>query len=378
MTVFKHKGRWCVEIATGDRTPSGHVRRRRRYVKTKAEAERLEREMLMARDTGYTLPRRDLTVATYLEDWLATVDQSDRKEATKINYRTITRRILIPQLGHHKLADLHQRHINAMVRHLLEDRSTSTARLARTTLSVALKQAMRADLLPRNVAELADPVRGVRRKPLRITLNDLPRLMEAAGDHYLAEAIPLIATTGLRRGEVCALTWGDLHLDENPAYLVVSKAITNLENGIGVTTTKTESSNRLLPLRDDIAHMLRARRQQRLNQVGHANIDNVYVFGFQRDGFTRPDTLTTAFRQFGNRAGIDGFGPHQLRHLFSTVVLATTDNIAAVSKTLGHANLRTTVDIYTHHSVGMLLQMKDVVDQAFPQTTAQPPGEQSA
>ena len=378
MTVFKHKGRWCVEVATGDRTPSGNMRRRRRYVRTKAEAERLEREMLLARDSGYALPRRDLTVAAYLEDWIKSVDQSDRKESTKINYRTITRRILIPQLGHHKIADLHQRHINLMLRHLLNDHSTSTARLARTTLSVALKEATRADLLPRNVAELADPVRGVRRKPLRINLDDLPRLVEAAGDHYLAEAIPLIATTGLRRGELCALTWADLHLDETPAYLVVSKAITNIEGGFGVSTTKTESSNRLLPLRNDVADMLRARRLRYINQTGDNNVDDLYVFGYQPGTFTRPDTLTTAFRQFGVQAGIPGFGPHQLRHLFTSVVMASTDNIAIVSKSLGHANVRTTVDVYGHQTYGMLLQMKTVVDQAFTDPAEPSAGSESA
>lgn len=366
MAVFRHKNRWCAEIATGERTPSGNIRRRRRYARTKVEAERFEREMLQLRDTGYPVPARDLTVATYLQQWLASVEGSGRKESTKVNYRSFVNGVLVPQIGHIKLAELHQRHVNALLKNLQMTKSPSSMRLARTTLSVALNQAMRLDLITRNVAQLADPVQGTRRKPLRVDVQDVENILSVAGDHYLADAIRVIMSTGIRRGEACALTWGDIHLDQTPSYLVVNKAVAPSPGGFAVTTPKTESSNRIVPLKDDVANVLRQRRQRHLEIVGGDRISDAFVFGEDPMTFPRPDTLTSVFARFGREAGINGFGPHQLRHLHSSVVLAVTDNISMLSKSLGHTNVRTTSDQYGHQTHAMLIQMKAAIETALP------------
>lgn len=369
MTVFKHKNRWCAEIATGERTPSGRIQRRRRYARTKADAERLEREMLQVRDSGYPVPPRDLTVGAYLEQWLTTVDTSDRKESTKTNYRSFTTRVLIPQIGHRKLADLHQRHVNTMLTNVQKTKSTNSMRLARTILSVSLNEAMRMDLITRNVAQLATPVHATRRKPLRIDLDDVDRILQGAGDHYLADAVRLILATGIRRGEACALTWGDIQIDGPVSYLIINKAVAPANPGFAITTPKTESSNRIVPLTDDIAERLRQRRQQHIETVGVDNISTAYVFGENPQHFCRPDTLTSTFSRFGKQAGVDGFGPHQLRHLHSSSILAVTDNISMLSKSLGHSNVRTTVDIYGHQTQAMLIEMHKAITHAIGQPT---------
>jgi len=278
MTVFRHKNKWCAEIATGERTPSGHPRRIRQYARTRADAERLEREMLTERDTGHPLPRRDLTVGWYLNDWMTRVHASDRKASTKKSYQHFVTTVLVPQLGHHKLVDLHQRHVNTMIKNVAGSYSPSTARLARRTLSVALNDALRHDLVARNVAQLADTISGARRKPLRVHPDQIPAILEHAAPYGLEDLITLMVTTGIRRGEACALTWGDIHLDTNPAYVNITKSLVADGGGFTVTTPKTENSVRMVVLTDELAERLRQRLAHHRTLTGDQPIGYGYVF----------------------------------------------------------------------------------------------------
>lgn len=368
MTVFRHKNKWCAEVATGDRTPSGSPRRLRRYARTRAEAERMEREMLTIRDTGQPMPRRDLTVGWFLTDWIARVQTSDRKTSTKKNYQHFVDSVLIPQIGHHKLVDIHQRHVNMMIKNLAETFSPSTARLARRTLSVALNDALRQDLVARNVAQLADNIAGARRKPLRVNPDQIPAILEHAIPYGLHDLITLMVTTGIRRGEACALTWDDIHLDTSPAYVTITKSLVADGGHFVVTTPKTENSVRMVALTDELADRLRQRLIHHQTLTGDQPIGIGYVFSANPTVLLRPDTVTSQVRKIGMKAGIEGLGPHQFRHLFTSMVMNRSDNIALLSKYLGHSNIRTTVDIYGHATSGALLQMKSIVENVITPT----------
>jgi integrase len=375
MTIFRdksNKNRWYAEVPTGKITPSGRPGVTRRSARTKAEAERIERELKSQRDKGLPLPNADLTVTNYLKSWIQQIQSSPLADKTKTSYEQVVRDYLIPRLGTRKLKDLHQRHVQAMQDDLLTQRSANTVRIVKRTLSTALEVAVRNDLIARNVAKLTTPLSVPKRRELRIAPDQLGDFHTAIAGHLHEDIFLFLLHTGVRRGEACGLQWQDLHLDEQPAWVTIRHSYTQTKDGFALTAPKTKTSIRTIVLSSTIAQQLRHRRDvamQRHHCSSHDQLNEDFVFAGILGTPPRPDTITHQLRTAMDIAGLHGVGPHQLRHLFTTLLLANTENMAAVSNHLGHANIRTTVDIYGHRSQHLLEPLSDIIDTAITQAT---------
>ena len=371
MSVYrdpKNKKKWVAEVPTGRLTPSGRPAMTRRSAPTRAEAERIERELKTQRDKGLPLPNADLTVATYLTGWITQVNASALADNTKTSYAQIVRDYLVPRLGTIKLKDLHQRHIQRLQDDLLTSRSANTVRIIKRTLSVALNEAMRNDLVARNVVELTPSFPVPKRRELRITPDQIGDFLTAINGHLHEDLFLFLLHTGVRRGEACGLQWQDIHLDDDPAWVTIRHSYTSTKDGFALTPPKTASSVRTIVLTATMAEHLRTRRDialQRHRCTEPSQLDDEFVFAGILGTPPRPDTVTSQLRTAMDTSGLEGVGPHQLRHLFTTLLLAQTDNLTAVSNHLGHANIRTTVDIYGHRSQQLLAPLGELIDTAI-------------
>jgi integrase len=370
MSVYRDRNKknvWYAEVPTGRLTPSGRPAMTRRRARTKAEAERIERELKTQRDKGLPLPAGDLTVGDYLESWLDVVEASNLADSSKISQRHAVERYLIPMLGNIKLKDLHQRHVESMQRDLLIYRAPNTVRIIKRTLSAALKRAMQEDLVARNVVSLTTAISVPKRRELLITPEQIGVFIESIEGHPNEDIFLFLLHSGVRRGEACGLQWKDVHLEEQPAWITIRHSLSCTRKGFVLTPTKTTSSTRTIALTNTIAERLRQRRHTAMTRE-HLNLDDLddrFVFAGLLGTPPRPDTITNQLCTLMNSAGLHGVGPHQLRHLYTTVLMARTDNITAISQHLGHTNIRTTVDIYGHRSQTLLAPLGELMDTAL-------------
>lgn len=374
MSVYrdpKNKKRWVAEVPTGRLTPSGRPAMTRRSAPTRADAERLERELKTQRDKGLPLPHADLTVGAYLTSWVTQMNNSSLADATKISYSQIVRDYLIPRLGTIKLKDLHQRHVQQLQDTLLTYRAAHTVRVVKRTLSVALNEAMRHDLVSRNVVTLTTAVTVPKRRELRIAPEQISTFLDAIHGHLHEDLFLFLLHTGVRRGEACGLQWKHLHLDDTPASVTINHSYSRTRTGFTLTTPKTQSSVRTIALSDTITSRLQMRRDRIMTRDHHTDdtLADEFVFAGILGHPPHPDTITTQLRQAMDTAGLAGVGPHQLRHLFTTLLLSSTDNVTAVSHHLGHANIRTTIDIYGHHSHTLMSSIAPLIDNAIKEKT---------
>ena len=370
MSVYrdkKNKGIWHVEVPTGRLTPSGRPAMTRRRARTRAEAERLERELKLQRDRGLPVPAGDLTLRTYLLDWLDFIESSNLAESSKASHRHAVHRYLIPRLGSIKLKDLHQRHVEAVQRDFLVYRAPNTVRIIKRTLSAALKRAVQEDLVARNVVALTSPISVPKRRELRLSPEQVGHFLAAITGHAQEDLFLFLLHSGVRRGEACGLQWEDVHLDEEPAWVTIRHSLNCTKNGLVLTAPKTATSVRTIALTKTMADRLRQRREVLMQReaLTAADLNDRFVFAGLHGRPPRPDTVTSQLRGLMNSCGLYGVGPHQLRHLYTTLLLARTDNIAAVSQHLGHANIRTTIDIYGHRSQALLAPLSDLMDAAI-------------
>jgi len=151
--------------------------------------------------------------------------------------------------------------------------------------------------------------------------------------------------TGLRLGEICALRWEDVDLDDGIIHVNHTLARLN-QHGKGKTKTaivmdapKSESSQRDVPMNPFLRNLLRARQQ---SAVG------VFVIEGRGGGSVEPRVLQYRFERLLERARLPHAGYHTLRHTFATRCAELNVDIMTISGLLGHSSIRTTEKTYIH------------------------------
>jgi len=160
-------------------------------------------------------------------------------------------------------------------------------------------------------------------------------------------ALRVMATTGVRRGELCGLQWSDL--DEDRGELLVCRSVsTTVGEAYGITGTKTGAKgHRVISLGLPTIVALRAHRTRSRALAMERGLP-LAEWIFTNDGVNpwRTDYVTLTFGRLRDDLGLHGIHPHSLRHFVATELLGTNMDPRTVSGRLGHARTSTTLDMY--------------------------------
>lgn len=165
----------------------------------------------------------------------------------------------------------------------------------------------------------------------------------------------LMITTGIRRGELMGLQWGDIDFDH---YTIsVSRNVTYTPaTGIVVSTPKTDCGLRQIPLIPSVAALLLEYRS------GTEWRKQDYLF--PKDGNPAlardPNSVTRRVKRFMKTHGLPDMSPHDLRHTCATLLLSNGADVKSVSEILGHTDASTTLNFYVRSD---LQQMKAATDK---------------
>ena len=160
-------------------------------------------------------------------------------------------------------------------------------------------------------------------------------------------AIELALTTGMRRGEVCALRWSDLGDD---GTVTASHAIGNAEGGFYLKESKTQSSRRTIPLTRHTWQALRDMRAESIRKMATFGLSgDPFVLGTQEPD-SRSYNPTQIGKDFDAFCKMNGFRCtfHDLRHTFATMMIAAGTDVRSATSYLGHTSVSTTLSIYAN------------------------------
>ena len=162
--------------------------------------------------------------------------------------------------------------------------------------------------------------------------------------------ITLLLYSGMRRGELCGLEWGDIDFREN--LIDINKSSLYLaEKGIFEDGTKNFSSKRVIKLPAPIMSLLAEHKKEQATErfkIGDKWEDSNKIFTQWNGKPIHPDTISGWFRKFIAKYHLPDVSIHSLRHTNATLLIAGGTDLRTVSKRLGHSNMTTTGNIYTH------------------------------
>lgn len=359
-TVIKRGSKWAAVIDVGrDPSTGKRVRRWHSGYATKKEAERAVRDLLVRVEQGtYVEQRRGrLTVGDFLVDEWLPAKQATLKPSTLSAYRTYVDAYVVPSLGSVALSSLRAPQLNAFYAGLLDHGrrsgdgplSPKMVRNIHGAIHKALDDAVRWGRLARNPADLADPPKTAAPEMSIWTADQIGAFVGHVREDRLAGAWVLLATTGMRRGELLGLRWIDVDFDRSCASVRQTRTVVDYKVLTG--TPKTDRGARTISLDPATLAALRshrARQHQERLLCGPAWADTGLVFT-QPDGTEiHPQRFSAWFRQHVQAAGLPPIRLHDVRHSYASALLRSGQPIKVVSQRIGHASPTITMTIYHH------------------------------
>lgn len=338
--------------------------------KRKAEAElaKIRAEFEIPEEVGEL--SSDMLFADYLLEWLE-IAKGRLAIATYSSYTSIIKNPLEPYFRKKKLTlrELEARHLQMFYSEMLKKVKSNTVIHYHAVIHLALKYAVKTDMLVQNVADKVDRPKKNDFQPVFLTADEMQKMFEALRGTKLELPVLVAAFYGFRRGEVMGLKWDAIDFERGT--ISIKRTITTvMEDGVyrevEQQSAKTKSSLRMLPLVGSFREIfMQVKEAQELNKKICGNCYNYdydgFVFVDEMGYRMRLDYLTSEFPKFLKRHGLKRMRFHDLRHSCASLLLANGVPMKQIQEWLGHSDFSTTANVYAHLDYNSKLSSADAM-----------------
>lgn len=332
---------------------------------TLREVDAMVAEFKNQQKQGLNLVNTDMTFAEMGHLWLAQY-KCYLSGSSYRRYASIQKNHLNPVMGDKRLQDLKPLHLKTIINGLAEKGySMNTMAEIKQTAAQVMEAALENDMIIRNVfSKVAVPSAEA---PERMPIDEATRrlILETCTEHRMGIPALIMLYTGIRKGELLALKWEDIDLDEE--RLTVNKAVAYHNNQGTVKTPKTRAGTRSVPIPTVIITLLQKGKREAKSEFVCPSVKGKMM------SHTAYHVAWNSYQHFLNlKAGgrvasrsrpkvqaIQPFTSHQLRHTFCSTLYDAGVDVKSAQKFLGHSDIHVTLKIYTHLSVD---KEKEAVD----------------
>lgn len=278
------------------------------------------------------------------------------RDATQLKYQSIIELHIKPELGSLPIAKVTAANLNAFIeKKLNEDKVNGRDKLSPSyvrTMALIANAAYKYAVSENLCVPFRSPVyKPIQRKAEVDVLSDreqkyLQDTLSPAKD-TTELGIYLTLNTGLRLGELCALRWSDIDMEERVIKVrhTITRAKAETDNGAKTKTVigspKTPSSLRTIPVNTALFKALSEAKKAACSE---------FVVS-QRNSFVPPRTFEYRYRRCLERLSVRNINFHALRHTFATRCVNAGIDAKTVSELLGHSNVSITLNTYVHSSM---------------------------
>ena len=289
------------------------------------------------------------TIEQVAETWLL-YKKHIVKKSTYYKYKNDIKRYIIPYFGSKTLKEVEQEDLNLWIDEFIQDNPIKSLQSIIVILKSILRFAERKydyrfklDLITvpkRDTKEIEVISKKDREKLERYCKKDL--------NNFRNVGIIVCLYTGVRIGEICALTWNDIDLKNEIIYInkTIQRIYVDKKNTyISIDAPKSKKSNRKIPISKKLLEILKEIKRE------HSYTGKEY--------FIEPRNYQYAFHKVLKECGIERCKFHNLRHTFATNCIEHGMDIKSLSVTLGHSNVDITLNKYVHSSLDNIKKQLD-------------------
>ncbi len=298
---------------------------------------------------------KDYLLKSVALSWLCSIEQKIKK-STLVKYTNSLNNYIVPRFGNYSIQDISRKDVESFCNELLSSGGKKANGLAPKTISDIFSVMKNVFKYAENYKELQIAnIRNINIKQTAKSMRVLSMQEQEKLDIFIRSnvsysnlAILLSLYTGIRIGELCALKWGDINLENQ--YFTVNKTLQRIQNKnadlsesktiVIITTPKSICSIRNIPLPDDIYKLISEHK---------CGEDKYFTTG--TENYTEPRTMENRFKSVLKQCNINEANFHALRHTFATRCIELGFDVKSLSEILGHASVNITLNRYVHPSM---------------------------
>jgi len=221
---------------------------------------------------------------------------------------------------------------------------------AHRVLHGALEKATATEVVSRNVASSIHPPKVEEEEVEILTGPEIADVLAKVRGTDWETVVPVDVGTGLRRGELVGLWWGDFDLDA--ATVKIQRSVEETKQGLRLKTPKTKYARRTISLAPSTVEVLRAHlRKQRETRMALGmgrETPETLVFSTPDGKLLSPDNLSRDWRRVVKALELPQVTFHALRHTHAPALIAGGLDVVKISRRLGHSSPKVTLTIYAH------------------------------
>ncbi len=300
-------------------------------------------------------PAKDEKMSIIAENWL-NESRSSLKESSFVRYQDILRCYILPVFGEKKLMEIRNEELKLFCNDLVSKGGAQNQGLSKTTVSQILTvmscirvYAIGQDYMVSYNTKCVS-LKKEKKKIRVFTQKEQELLVEYIKNHMdtVGLGIYLCLYTGIRVGELCALKWNSVFLEEGVMHIAETMQRIRVDNvpdrrtEVKIYTPKTGSSIRDIPLPKKLVDILLPFYQE-----------GAFLLTGDKNHFMEPRTVQVHFKKMLAACGIKDANFHTTRHTFATRCVERGFDVKSLSEILGHASVSITMDRYIHPSMDL-------------------------
>lgn len=332
----------------------------------KRKATEMLNEYLQNYSEEEVLGKKDMLFSEYMLTWLETI-QNSVKENTFHEYSKVVKNDICTYFKEKNISmkDLNNLHIQEYYNSLVKKMTANSVLKRHANIHKALDYAVMSGLIEKNPSDYVILPKKKKFVGKYFDQKQLNKLFEVSKDYPIEAVVKLTGCYGFRRSEVLGIRWSDINFEANT--IIVQNTVVSIGgHAFEDEITKNKSSNRTMPLDSSIkGYLMQLSIRQKENKLfyGNAYVENDFVCKWENGESFKPDYVTRTFKRILEENKLPIIRFHDLRHSSASMLLKMGFNMKEIQEWLGHSDMGTTSNFYTHLSFDSKVSIADKVGQ---------------